>query len=117
MEREREAALVDRLRAAVGSGGRGVAGLAGTLGALNERRVERLLVSKGFDHEGWRCPVSGALASVGPTNPVNGVTMDRVPDVVEEAIEEALTQGIPVTICVGNADLDVLGRIGGLLRY
>ena len=32
-------------------------------------------------------------------------------------IEEALTQGLPVTICVGNADLDVLGRVGALLRY
>ena len=41
----------------------------------------------------------------------------RVTDVVEDAIEEALTQGVPVTICVGNADLDVLGRIGALLRY
>ncbi len=43
--------------------------------------------------------------------------MERVGDVVEDAIEEALTQGIPVSICVGNADLDVIGRIGALLRY
>jgi hypothetical protein len=43
--------------------------------------------------------------------------MERVDDVVEEALEAALTQGIPVTICVADADLDVLGRIGALLRY
>jgi hypothetical protein len=43
--------------------------------------------------------------------------MVRVPDVVEDAIEEGLTQGVRVTICDGNADLDVLGRIGALLRY
>jgi uncharacterized protein GlcG (DUF336 family) len=54
---------------------------------------------------------------VGPTNPANGVTMQRVSNVVEDAIEEALTQGVPVTICIGNADLDVLGQIGALLRY
>lgn len=117
VEREREAALVGRLREAAATGRRGVAGLAATLAALNERRVERLLVSKGFAHEGWRCPETGALASVGPINPANGVTMERVRDVVEEAIEEALTQDVPVTICVGNADLDVLGQIGALLRY
>jgi hypothetical protein len=37
--------------------------------------------------------------------------------VVEEAIEEALRQHCHVEICVDNADLDVLGRIGALLRY
>ena len=74
-------------------------------------------MSKGYSEEGWRCPDTGALALVGPTNPVNGVKMVRVTDVVEDAIEEALSQGVPVTICIGNADLDVLGRIGALLRY
>ncbi len=115
VEREREAALVAKLKEAAATGRRGVAGLTDTLAALSEPRVERLLVSKGFAQEGWRCPETGALASVGPTR--NGVTMQRVDDVVEDAIEEALTQGVPVTICIGNADLDVLGQIGALLRY
>jgi len=117
VEREHEAALVERLREAVGTGRRGVAGLPATLKALNDHRAERLLVSQGFAHDGWRCPDTGALLPVGPTNPANGVAMVRVEDVVEDAIEAALTQGIPVTICVGNADLDVLGQIGALLRY
>ncbi|MFZ6006009.1 MAG: hypothetical protein ACOYXM_18970 [Actinomycetota bacterium] len=117
VERQREAALVSRLREAAATNRRGVAGLAVTLTALNERRAERLIVSKGYSEEGWRCPQTGALAMVGPTNAANGVKMERVGDVVEEAIEEALSQGLPVTICVSNADLDVLGRIGALLRY
>lgn len=117
VERDREAALVARLKEASATGRKGVAGLAGTLKALNEHRAERLVVSKGFSQEGWRCLETGALAMVGPTNPVNGVTMQRVEDVVEDAIEAALAQGVPVTICIGNADLDVLGRIGALLRY
>ncbi len=117
VERHREATLVAKLKEAAATGRRGVAGLADTLGALNEHRVERLVVSKGFAQAGWRCPETGALASVGPTNPLNGVTMQRVDDVVEDSIEEALTQGLSVTICIGNADLDVLGQIGALLRY
>lgn len=117
VERAREAAFVARLREAAATGRRGVAGLAGALAALGEHRVERLLVSKGFSQEGWRCPETGALAVVGPTNPANGGPMERVDDVVEGAIEEALAQGVPVTICVGSADLDVLGCIGALLRY
>jgi hypothetical protein len=43
--------------------------------------------------------------------------MERVTDIVEDAIELALNQGCKVDICVANADLDVLGRIGALLRY
>lgn len=117
VERRHEADVVDRLREAALSGGKGVGGLAATLDALHEHRVERLVVSKGFRQEGWRCPATGALAAKGPVHPVHGSEMERVEDVVEDAIEEALTQGVPVTICVGNADLDVLGRIGAFLRY
>jgi hypothetical protein len=43
--------------------------------------------------------------------------MDRVDDVVEDAVDLAMTQGCRVVLCVGNADLDVQGRIGALLRY
>ncbi len=117
VERTREAALVARLKEAAATDRRGVAGLATTLTALAQHRVERLVVSKGFAQEGWRCPDTGALALIGPKHPDTGVAMERVTNVVEDAIEEALTQRIPVTICVGNADLDVLGRIGALLRY
>jgi peptide subunit release factor 1 (eRF1) len=117
IDRRREAFQVERLRAAVASGRRGVAGLAPTLQALNERRVERLLVSDGYLEEGWRCPETGALAAVGPTSPTTGGRMERVDDVVEDAVEAALNQDARVDICVGNADLDVLGRIGAILRY
>ncbi len=117
VERAREAAVVAKLREAAATNRRGVVGLADTLEALHQRRVERLVVSKGFEQEGWRCPDTGALAAVGPNDPVTGAPMERVVDVVEDAIEEALSQGLPVTICVGSADLDVVGRIGALLRY
>jgi hypothetical protein len=43
--------------------------------------------------------------------------MVPVDDLVEDAIEGALAQSCHVEICVGNADLDVMGRIGALLRY
>jgi peptide subunit release factor 1 (eRF1) len=117
VERARDAAVVGRLKAAAVTGGRGVAGLAGTLKALSERRAERLLVSKGYAEQGWRVPGTGSLAVVGPVHPVTGQRMERVEDVVEDAIEEAISQGVPVTICVADADLDVMGRIGALLRY
>ena len=117
VDRRREAALVERLRKEAQSGRRGVSGLAETLRAINERRVERLLVSDGYTSEGWRCADTGALAAVGPASPTTGRRMERVDDVVEDAIDAAMNQGCRVDICVGNPDLDVLGRIGALLRY
>ncbi len=117
VERGREEERVARLRDAVGAGRRGVAGLADVLGALAERRVETLLVSAGYAEAGWRCPTSGLLAVKGPTSPLTGEPMNRANNVVEDAVEDALAQGCRVDICVDNADLDVLGRIGALLRY
>ncbi|MEN3272528.1 MAG: hypothetical protein V7636_1289 [Actinomycetota bacterium] len=117
VERRREAATVARLRDAVGAKGRGVAGLDATLRALVERRVEVLLVSSSFAAPGWRCGTCGWIGRVGRSCPVDGVEMTAVDDVVEEAIEEALAQSCEVEICVGNADLDVLGQVGALLRY
>jgi hypothetical protein len=43
--------------------------------------------------------------------------MDHLDDVVEHLVEQLIVEGTTVDICVGNADLDVAGRIGALLRY
>jgi peptide subunit release factor 1 (eRF1) len=115
--RRRGAALVDRLRDAIGTGGAGVAGLEGTLAALVERRVDLLLVSDGYATEGWRCRSCRYLGPLGRRCPVCANSMDLVDDVVEEAVEEALANKCRVQIVRENADLDVLGRIGALLRF
>lgn len=117
VERAKEAEAVQRLRDAVGAGTRGAADLAPVLAALGERRVATLLVSQGFSAAGWRCDRCGVLAARGPACPVDGTDMVRLDDVVEEAVQQALVQGAKVEVCVANADLDVLGRIGALLRY
>jgi peptide chain release factor subunit 1 len=117
IERAREAVLIRRLRDALGSGRGAVAGLEKVLAALVARRVDTLLLSEGYEAPGWRCRSCSFIGPMGPNCPVCGVPMDRVDDVVEEAVEEALIQSCRVAICNGNADLDVLGQIGALLRY
>jgi peptide chain release factor subunit 1 len=114
--RRDEAAQVERLRDAVGTGG-GVAGLQPTLAALVERRVDLLLVSDGYETEGWRCRSCRYLGPLGRRCPVCANSMDLVDDVVEEAVEEALANKCRVQMVRENADLDVLGRIGALLRF
>jgi peptide chain release factor subunit 1 len=116
VERDREAALVRSLRDRLGVG-TAVAGLRPVLEALLERRVEALLVSAGFATAGWRCPRCTALAERGRTCPVCSAAMDLVDDVVEEAVGDAVLRSCRVVTCVDSADLDVVGRIGALLRY
>lgn len=116
VERAREAALVERLRQAVGAGTAAV-GLADVLAALVAHRVETLLVSEGYEAPGWRCGGCRYVGVRGRGCPVCSADMTQVDDVVEEAVEDALNQHCRLTICQGNADLDVLGRIGAILRF
>lgn len=115
-ERARESALVARLLDVVGAGGKALTGLEAVLSVLSERRVEHLIVSHEYEVEGWRCTTTGVLFAVRPHRD-DASTLRGVDDVVEEAIDHALAQGAKVEICVANADLDVHGRIGALLRY
>ena len=86
------------------------------LDALADHRVDRLLVSDGYAAEGWECPTCGRLAAVGRECRC-GAEMQQVEDVVAHAVDRALTQSCTVDVCRADADLDVLGRIGALLRY
>jgi peptide chain release factor subunit 1 len=117
IERRREAALVGRLRDAAASGGRAVLGLPGVLDALGTKRVDQLVVSRGFSAPGWRCDGCDCHVAVGRLCKRCGEEMVEVDDIVEEAVEAALAQSCRVEICVDNADLDVMGRIGAFLRY
>jgi peptide subunit release factor 1 (eRF1) len=117
VERARELVLVARLREALGTGRGAVAGLEDVLAALVARRVETLLVSDAFEAPGWRCRSCSFIGPRGPACPVCSATMDRVDDVVAEAVEDAVGQSCRVAVCAASADLDVLGQVGALLRY
>jgi peptide chain release factor subunit 1 len=117
LERRREQALVDQLRADVSRGHRAVAGLHDVLAMLADRRVDRLLVSHGFSTPGWHCDRCEVLADVGRSCARCGAEMHPIDDIVEDLVEQALLQACRIQVCVDNADLDVAGRIGAFLRY
>jgi peptide chain release factor subunit 1 len=116
IERAKEASVVSRLRDGLPHG-RAVAGIDATLAALAERRVDTLVVSDGFEAPGWRCTACGAMLTLGPSCKVCRTGMEKCDDIVEEAIDEALAQAARVAVCRVDPDLDVLGRIGGLVRF
>ncbi len=116
LERAREATRVGRLRDELARGGRAASGLDDTLDALNRRRVEVLFVSSGYAESGWRAS-DGSLFRVGPRSPLDGSEMERLDNVVEEAVDLAISSSCLVDVVVDNADLDVVGRFAALLRY
>jgi peptide chain release factor subunit 1 len=112
--REREA--LDRLAQGVGSGGRGAAGLSAVLAALNQARVEVLLVARGLDAPGVCDPETGLLYAT-PEEVPDGATAVPVADIVEKAIEKAIEQSAEVIGIRFHEDLGPLGGIGAVLRY
>jgi peptide chain release factor subunit 1 len=110
---EREA--LDRLVEGVGRGERGAAGLAAVLGALNEARVEILLIADGFRSPGGRDPETGMLHP-GDQGP-DGRELEHCENIVELAVEKAIEQSAKVIKVLHHDDLGPLGGIGAVLRY
>jgi peptide chain release factor subunit 1 len=117
-ERTAERAALDRLKQGVGAGGRGVAGLDDALAALNERRVATLLIEERFQMPGRVCARCGSLLPETMTTcPADETPTDPCADIVEEALELAVSQSADVIIARHHDDLEEMGGIGAVLRF
>jgi peptide chain release factor subunit 1 len=117
LEREKERAAVETLRAEAAAQRQAVAGLESTLRALSDGRVGRLVVASDLEHPGVVCPGCGRLASGGRTCDRCGAKLEAVQDVVEAAVAHAFRQGSRVEIVAEDGGLAELGGIGALLRF
>jgi protein required for attachment to host cells len=106
---EREA--LDRLQESVGRGGRGAAGVAEVLDALNQARVETLLIAENFRAAGRVDFEAGLLL------PEGADSGEPVQDIVEPAIEKAIEQSAQTLVVRHHDDLGPLGGIGAVLRF
>jgi peptide chain release factor subunit 1 len=116
LEEEREAAALERL----GEGGRAALGLESVLQALNERRVECLVLDERFTAPGATCPECGWLTPEGHrTCPVDGGELEQLEDLTEAAIELTLQQSAEI-LAVRRRREELQARAGGvaaLLRF
>jgi peptide chain release factor subunit 1 len=115
VEERRESEVLARLE----EGSRGASGLDGVLPALNERRVEALLLDERFSASGGQCPVCGWLGKEGASPcPADGAAVERLEDIGEAAVELALQQSAEVLPMKHHADeLRERGGIAALLRF
>jgi hypothetical protein len=143
-ERRRELEAVETVRNGVGAGTNGVAGIAGTLTALEGGQVMTLVMNDDFTRAGWAdytLPLYG-VGDIPHEHPAGGDIANLVPtsladEVVRLALRtdatiELVRSGIPITAeereRIPHGDdspprtaaalaLDTLGGIGGILRY
>jgi hypothetical protein len=113
VEREHEARMLERV------GERGAKGIDDVVAALNERRVEVLLLDEQFSGvAGAQCPECGLLATSGSTCPADGSEMIQLEELTDAAIELAVQQSAEVLAV--HHDRDTLDRYGGaaaVLRF
>jgi peptide chain release factor subunit 1 len=113
LERVREADALERL------GERGAWGLGEVLRALNERRVELLLLDEQFSAPGAQCPECGWLGLGDELRcPADGTELIELEDLTDAATELALQQS--ADLLAVRYDRAVVGGHGGvaaLLRF
>jgi peptide chain release factor subunit 1 len=102
-EAARKQRQLERLHAALGSGDRASAGPDDVFRSLHERRVEALLYRLGVKLRDGSCPL-------------DGTRLQKRDDLLEAAVEEALSQAADV-VPVDGPELGPVGDIAALLRF
>ncbi|MBN1537214.1 MAG: host attachment protein [Anaerolineales bacterium] len=117
-ELRREAKLIEMVITSAAKGRGGVVRLEDTLKAVQEGRVQTLLIREGLRIPGQHCPHCGYVTST-PMQacPACGHIVEQTPDLVEMAVKQTLKSGGDVEILHNDLELADYEHIGGLLRY
>ena len=93
-------------------------GLDEVLELLSEQRVRTLLLAQGFVAPGLSCPRCGRLSTTGTSCPMDAAELQPQENIVDRAVERALSQSIEVLIFREHrSELERHGSIAALLRY
>ncbi len=114
-DREEEGELIKQLEEEIGFG-TAVNGLEKTLEMLMVGNVRTLLVNEEFSSEGYRCSETGTL-SLKPECPSDADKPEKVFDIVNEMIEEALHQRAKVEVIVDKELQRKVDGVAALLRF
>jgi peptide subunit release factor 1 (eRF1) len=117
-DRRTEEEVLDRLQDGLGAGSRAAAGIASTLEALNERRVQTLLLAPSFDRVGWRCQSCALLLFEADGRcPADGQPLERVEHLREAVVEAAVFQDADVIVVRYHEDREPREGIAAVLRF
>jgi peptide subunit release factor 1 (eRF1) len=116
VETGREKRLVERLITQAAKASGAVTGLEATLNAVNEGRVQTLVISEGFRKNAFRCKGTGWLTTR-PEEVCGSEDAEKVYDVVDLAVNQVMRSGGDVEVIMSTAEMDKAGSIGAILRY
>ncbi len=117
-EAQREAQMIDNLITSAAKQSSAVVGLTETLDAVNNNRVQRLVLSEGYAPSGYHCPSCGTLVTrSAPACPQCGAALSPALDIIDLAVSAVLRSGGDVEVIHNNPELEQSGKIGALLRY
>jgi peptide chain release factor subunit 1 len=117
VEWKHERRLAEELIQKAGAGDLAVSGITPTLNALAHGEAQMLLVEDGFETPGYVC-YNCHFASLREQDcPHCHKPVEPCPDIVDEAIELAMTKNCAIEHIHGATPLREAGRIGALLRY
>jgi peptide chain release factor subunit 1 len=117
VEHEREKRLVERLVTQAAKNSGAVAGLEKTLAAVNEGRVQILVLSEGFRKNAFRCKSTGWLTTHPEDTCTGEEDVEKVYDVVDLVVNQVMRSGGEVEVIMATEEMDKAGSIGAILRY
>jgi len=116
-EIEREKRLVDRMITLAAKASGAVTGLPETLNAVNEGRIQTLVVSEGLRKNAYRCKSSGLLTTRPEQDCMGEDDVEKIYDVIDLAVNHVMRSGGDVEVIMSTETLDKVGGIGAILRY
>lgn len=117
LPKQSEMAMVEELRDKLRQGRLATAGFSATLERLQNGQVEKLLISRGVQREGFRCLSCGfILAQAEQSCPYCSGELRGSVDLAEEAVRMAQEQDV-VTGFVNQSALEDMEGVGAVLRY
>jgi len=117
-EFRREVQLLRKLVTGAAKERKGVLSLDDTLGAVQDGRVQALVIQEGYRAVGYQCQGCGFItAQELSTCPFCGSTFNQIPDVVEMAVYKVMKAGGDVEVIQNQHQITGFENIGALLRY
>jgi peptide chain release factor subunit 1 len=117
-EKQSEVKLVADLISADKKGTNAVLGMTRTLTAINQGRIQTLVISEGYRQPAYRCKGCGFLTlTPGQSCDACGGAFEKVEDGVELALGLTMRSGGAVEVVHKDSALQAEGNIGAFLRY
>jgi peptide chain release factor subunit 1 len=114
---QHEKSLIDTMREENHSRGSAVVGLRGVLKALHYGQVHTLILQRDFNYPGYLCPRDHYLVLEGGSCPVCGTELQKADDIVDEVVEETISQNGEVRHLYHHEDALGEEGIAALLRF